>query len=218
MFQAWILIIHLICCKLAAMTDLCVGFGILTARHHADASQTILHRCHEARHAAGRSAEFAADIRKPSLETGSCLTGGASAASGCFSQFPQRTREKSLVAMCSEIRRNPPDISKGILQNSISRFESWHPSGPVRSLRGMSATQKSARHFRELAERCRVSRAKFPGIQAAGNEFRAPVSGRDFSISKFCCLRLGSKTLRPVVPDPREALNNGRPLLQRKLT
>ena len=50
---------------------------------------------------------------------------------GRFSQFPQQTREKSPVPMRSEIRRNPPDISKGILQNSFSRFESWHPSDPL---------------------------------------------------------------------------------------
>jgi hypothetical protein len=43
---------------------------------------------------------------------------------------------------------------------------------------------------------------KLSAVQVASDKFRAPVSGRDFSISKFCCLRLGSKALRPVSRSP----------------
>jgi hypothetical protein len=49
----------------------------------------------------------------------------------------------------------------------------------------MSATQKSARHFRELAGRCEVSGVEFPGNEAASNEFHTPVSGRDFQYPNF---------------------------------
>jgi len=44
----------------------------------------------------------------------------------------QLVREKSLVPKCSGTRRNPADISKGVLQNDISRFESYMPSQRVR--------------------------------------------------------------------------------------
>src|SRR5215208_715890 len=43
----------------------------------------------------------------------------------------QLAREKSLVPECSRIRRNPSDISKGILQNDISKFESCRASQPL---------------------------------------------------------------------------------------
>ncbi len=46
----------------------------------------------------------------------------------CMSVFWQLVREKSLVPKCFGIRRNPPDISKGIFQNDICRFESCMPS------------------------------------------------------------------------------------------
>jgi hypothetical protein len=48
-----------------------------------------------------------------------------------MSVFWQLAREKSLVPKCSGIRGNPSDISKGILQNNISRFESFMPSQPL---------------------------------------------------------------------------------------
>jgi hypothetical protein len=50
------------------------------------------------------------------------------APAGCFHQFPQRRREKSLVPMYPEISENSSDISKGIFRNVNSRFESWRPS------------------------------------------------------------------------------------------
>ena len=62
--------------------------------------------------------------------------------------------------MCSEIRRNPPGISKGILQNSISRFESWHPSGPLCPFSPVSGLLQKSRPFRGLARRQTVSAAK----------------------------------------------------------
>jgi hypothetical protein len=61
-------------------------------------------------------------------------------------------REKSLVAMCSEICGNSSDISKGILENDISEFESSKGSQRVRSLSGMSGSEKLPRHPRYLEE------------------------------------------------------------------
>lgn len=43
-----------------------------------------------------------------------------------------------------------------------------------------------------------VSEANFLEFRRYPKSFRPPVCGGDFSISEFCCLRLGSKALRPV--------------------
>ena len=44
-----------------------------------------------------------------------------------MSVFWQLTREKSLIPKCSEIRGNSSEISKGIFQNDIRKFESCRP-------------------------------------------------------------------------------------------
>jgi hypothetical protein len=67
-------------------------------------------------------------------ETGSnSVRDAASPAGRCMSVFWQLAREKSLIPKCSEIRGNSSDISKGIFQNDIRKFESCRPSHPVRS-------------------------------------------------------------------------------------
>jgi hypothetical protein len=81
--------------------------------------------------------------------------------------------------------------------SAIPWFESRRPSQPVPSLWGVSDAQKSWRHFRDLAEACEVSRAEFSEVHAANKDVRAPVSGGDFSIFRFCYLRRSSKALRP---------------------
>src|SRR5437016_2193510 len=68
----------------------------------------------------------------------------------CMSVFWQLVREKSLVPKCFGIRRNSPDISKGIFQNDICRFESYMPSQPVRSLRCDFRVCAKRRHSRGL--------------------------------------------------------------------
>ena len=50
-----------------------------------------------------------------------------------MSLFWQLTREKCLIPKCSEIRGNSSDISKGIFQIDIRKFESCRPSHAVRS-------------------------------------------------------------------------------------
>jgi hypothetical protein len=76
-------------------------------------------------------------------EIGLNLAGRAGRAAGSgMSEFAQLAREKSLVRNVPEHRRNSSDISKGIIGNDISRFESWRPSQPVRSLWAMSELQK----------------------------------------------------------------------------
>jgi len=66
---------------------------------------------------------------KSSAETGSNpVTDAASPAGRCMSVFWQLTREKSLIPKCSEIRGNSSDISKGIFQIDIRKFESCRPS------------------------------------------------------------------------------------------
>ena len=115
------------------------------------------------------------------------------------SHYFRSVRAKSLWFRCvPEIRRNPPDISKGIFANVIPRFESWRPSGPLSPLLPVSGLLENERLFRALDWRKRVSGAKHLALLAASAHFCAPVSGRDFSISKICCLRLGSKPLGPV--------------------
>src|SRR6266540_4685989 len=106
-------------------------------------------------------------------------------------------REKSLVPMCSEISGNWRDISKGILQSSISRFESCHPSQPLSSLWTVSAFRIISRDFRRLARDQSVSAGKSAFFSRFGISC-ARVSSREFLISGFCCLRLGSTALRPV--------------------
>src|SRR6185312_5549646 len=98
------------------------------------------------------------------------------------------------------MRRNPPDISKGILRNSISRFESWHPSGPVSPFLPISDLSENARQYRGLARRHPVSSEIKLAVVGCHRDIAPPVSSRYFSISKFCWLRLGSKAMGPVVP------------------
>ncbi len=83
-------------------------------------------------------------------------------------------------------------------QRAFCRFESWHPSQPLSSLWTVSAFRIISRHFRRLARDQSVSAA---GKSVFSGRFRnscARVSGREFLISRFCCLRLGSIALRPV--------------------
>ena len=111
----------------------------------------------------------------------------------------QRTREESLVPMCSEISGNSRDTSKGILQSSISRFESWRPSQPLSSLWAVTAFTKISRHFGRLARDQSVSAAGKSVCSGRFRNFCGRVSGREFLISGFCCLRLGSTALRPAL-------------------
>jgi hypothetical protein len=62
-----------------------------------------------------------------------------------------------------------------------------------RSLRAMSGSKKLSRHSRALARRSRVSEARCSRFRATFDQFLAPVSGRQFSISALGCRRLGSK-------------------------
>src|SRR5262245_53822559 len=65
-------------------------------------------------------------------------------------------------------------------------------SQPVRSLWDMSGWKKFARRSRDLARRSPVSVAYFSRFPVMSDNFHAPVSGRDFSISVFLSQRLGS--------------------------
>ena len=66
---------------------------------------------------------------------------------------------------------------------------------------------KIARHFRELAGRFRSLQRNFLAFSQFPTNFCTPVSSRDFSISKFCCVRLGSKPLRLVRDTARLGLS-----------
>ena len=82
---------------------------------------------------------------------------------------------------------------KGIICDDVSEFESYMPSQPVWSLCPMSGSQKYWRDSRELRRRRGVSWTKFSGALGLVGEIRAPVSGREFSISVLRGQRLGSK-------------------------
>ena len=88
--------------------------------------------------------------------------------------------------------------SKGILRNVISKFESWRPSQPLSPLWAVSALRIISRHFRRLARDQSVSAAGKSVCSGRFRNFCGRVSGREFLISGFCCLRLGSTALRPV--------------------
>ena len=64
-------------------------------------------------------------------------------------------REKSLVPKCSRNKGNSCDISKGILQNDLCRFESYMPSQPVRSLQAMFRFAKIGAIFPRVSETMR---------------------------------------------------------------
>jgi hypothetical protein len=66
-----------------------------------------------------------------------------------------------------------------------SSGKACRPSQPVGSLGVMSRSRDFARHSRGLRRRWRVSVAHFSRFKVAFVEFRAPVSGREFSISVF---------------------------------
>jgi hypothetical protein len=128
------------------------------------------------------------------------------APSGCFAGLLQRTREKSLVAMCSEFRRNPPDISKGIFQGSISRFESWRPSQPVPRFLAISSLWEKARLFRALARRQPVSAVEHLTFLGSNHALlRASLWSRFFDIqallaeTRFEALRPGAFQCRQLV-------------------
>ena len=88
--------------------------------------------------------------------------------------------------MCSEIRRNPPDISKGIFANVISRFESWHPSGPLSPLLPVSGLLENERLFRALDWRKRVSGAKHLALLGSQCAFlHASLQSRFFNIQNL---------------------------------
>jgi hypothetical protein len=154
------------------------------------------------RSSAGRQREPAwsscgGDSRKMWAETGSNYRPRSqSSRKGCMSGFWQLAREKSLVPGCSEIRGNSFDISKGIFQNDICRFESYMPSQPVRSLCPMSRSSKYVRHSRRLATRGAVSEAQSSGFLSLTK--RISGGSRQIAISVLCCKRLGLVALRPV--------------------
>src|SRR5215468_9284382 len=82
---------------------------------------------------------------------------------------------------------------RSIFCHDISEFESYHLSQPVWSLCPMSGSQKYWRDSRELRGRRGVSWTKFSGALGLVGEIRAPVFGREFSISVLRGERLGSK-------------------------
>src|SRR5262249_29517282 len=85
---------------------------------------------------------------------------------------------------------------KGIICDDISEFESYMPSQTVRSLCALSGLPNYAPDSQELARRYAVSKVQFSELSAAIGQFCASVSGRQFSISKFRCQRLGSNLIR----------------------
>jgi hypothetical protein len=92
-------------------------------------------------------------------------------------------REKSLVPKCSKKRPNWSDILKGIFQNDIREFESWHPSRPPRVTTDASRADENSRHLRDLARTAQVWRAKEENICRGFFILGRAVSPRDFSIS-----------------------------------
>ena len=118
-------------------------------------------------------------------ETGSYLTGGRQCSRWVLLSVSAADTRKVSVPMCSEIGGNSADISKGILQSSISRFESCHPSQPVLSRLGVSGFSENARHFRRLARGRPVSAAENSACSGFAGDFFARVSGREISIAKF---------------------------------
>jgi hypothetical protein len=70
------------------------------------------------------------------------------------------------------------------------------PVSPVSG--GVATSIEMHRHFRRLAQGQSVSAAGSSVFFGRFPNFCARVSGREFPISEFCCLRLGSKTPRPV--------------------
>jgi hypothetical protein len=101
----------------------------------------------------------------------------------CMSVFWQLVREKSLAPKCSGIRRNPPELLKDIFQNDICRFESYIPSQPVRSLRCGLCVWENTRHSGGLGRPLSLSKEAFAKSRTRKSEFRARVTGQQFSIS-----------------------------------
>src|SRR5262245_9480136 len=71
------------------------------------------------------------------------------------------------------------------IDSAISRFESWHPSQPPRSLPGDSPHSTKSRHFRRLAAKSPVCAKEFWASRAEGRESRVESLLDDFSISEI---------------------------------
>jgi hypothetical protein len=127
------------------------------------------------------------------LETGSksCYP-AASSAGGCIWHFRQLRREKSLVAVRSEIRGNSAHISKADFDSAIPRFESRRPSQPVSSFSAISDFLKSLRNICGLGGNDRFLRHTVGGTPRLNGRFIRGVSDCEFLISDIHGRRLGS--------------------------
>jgi hypothetical protein len=80
--------------------------------------------------------------------------------------FVQLARAKSLVARRSGKKGQFSEVSKGVVQNDISEFESFHPSQPVRSRTALDRKPMMATH------EGRAGRCTGPSFAPAGRVLR----------------------------------------------
>lgn len=75
----------------------------------------------------------------------------------------QIARASRLQNVCAKRSNNFPIrvLSDSYFDSAIPRFESWHLSQPVRSLRDVSGTQKYTRYFGRLEKGRAVSDVPF---------------------------------------------------------